>query len=725
MHEKYNQVLSHGEKGVVLSLCGRDVPDLEAMAKTASAADSILLSKTILAAAINSQSPEFILRMQHLSEPTKETIKTIIEEMETSTAGITGSSSPTTSTPQIETNGTSNATAMDNDLLLEAQLSKAMTENKRLVSVEKAYREQVARLDRALEENENLKESLKNSQDEVADLKGSARKGSVPQLQEQLRQQSDVIAGQEETIANLERDRKTKQKQIDTLRSSAVKTQNLRDEIDVLKAERDSFAKKANAADKYRQKLQASRQLEQENELLRTELDEVKQWREDTDSAKDRVAGLELAVREYKTTLARSEQDLEELRTTKMRLQHNSEHLSQRVESLLEQQAREQEFIKELQDKLANESPMLAAGALDLDTELANSEKDANALSVAHTRFLWARTLTKVRFLEISKLKAEKEKMGNGAGVGAENVKLQLSLDDTYKKYERLESKYLAVQEEKLELESQIAAIQFGSVSQGYVPIRPKSRQLTHNLGSSEAFLSLQQKWHQANAEVERLKQVVWEITQEMNKTAGKLANAETDCKSYLPSPSEFFEAEANSSIVSLIDKDKLDALKEVKQANSTQVVELGRERDLLVKRVKDLEVDLNLQRDLLNKALLDKDSTQTSLVSKTDELRETEKANARLRATLEILNANSSGRQQGASEALENHIVTISEKLESSRENVAQRAKVVKRSLNEGPSIGFTEMDVYINTKQSKSWLPKKFQKKPTITAGFHAPRR
>ncbi|KAI9716534.1 MAG: hypothetical protein M1812_005265 [Candelaria pacifica] len=676
---------THHECNQILSLSEGDVPDLKAIAKNASAPDSRLLVKYILAAAINSQSPKIISRIQTLSKSTQETFKTMIEEMQNSAAGSSGSSS----TSKVATNGTSTASAMDRDLFLEAQLSEALAEKDRLLLVEATYKEQGSRLNRALEEKDTLNRLLRESQDEGARLKSSARRGSLTQLQAQLQQQSDVIAGQEETIAKLEEAKKTKQKQIDSLRSSAESTQKFRDEIDVLKAERDTFAKKANAADKYRQKLQASQQLEQDNQLLRTELAEIKSSRVDAHSAKDRLTGLELAVDEYRTALARSERDHDELRTTKMHLQHHSKGLSQKVESLLEQQARDQEFIKELQDR-ANDSPMTAAGALDLDEELNTSEEHADALSVAHHRFLWARTLTKVRFAEISKLKAEK--MANNLGAGSEGIKLQM----TNEKYERLEVKYLNAQEEKLELESQLNAIQDGAVSRGYVPSWSKSRCLTHNFGSSEAFISLRQKWNQSNAEVERLEQVVWETTQELNKIAGELANAEMD--------------------ISLVDKDKLVALQELKKANSSRVLELESERKLLVERVKSLEVDLNLQRDLLNKALLDKDSNQTSLVSRTDELRDTEKANAQLRSTLETLKAASSGREQGANEALENHIVTLSETLEISRENLTQRAKVVQRSLIEGPSISFSDVEVFLETKRPNGWFAK--LKKPAKPA-------
>ncbi|KAI9699286.1 MAG: hypothetical protein M1836_002896 [Candelina mexicana] len=664
MYDECNQIISLSEE---------DAPDLKAIANTASASESILLLKLILAAAINSQSPKVISRIPTLSKPTQETLREMIEEMQSAAAGSSERSSTIASTPKVVTNGTSKATAMDHDLLLEAQLSEALAEKNRLGLIESVYEEQGSRLSKALEEKDTLNQMLKETQDEVARLKGSARRGSLTQIQAQLRQQSDIIASQEETIANLQEARKAKQKQIDSLRSSAENTQSLRDEIDVLISERDNFAKKANAADKYRQKLQESQQLEQENQLLRTELEEIKQSRNDADAANNRIAGLELAVDEYKSALARSERDHDELRTTKMRLQHHSKGLSQRVESLLEQQARDQELIRELQDR-ANESPTIAAGALDLGEELDSSEEHASALSVAHHRFLWARTLTKLRFAEISKLKADRTKLD--IGDGAEDIRLQL----TNEKYERLEAKYLAVQEEKLELESHIGAVQDGVVSQG-----------------SEAFLSLRQKWFQANAEVIRLEQVVWETTQALNKTAGELANAEMD--------------------LSLVDKDKLEALQELKQANFTRVVELERERTPLVDRIKVLEVDLNLQKDLLNKTLLDKDSSQNSLVSKTDELRDTEKANARLRETLKTIHATSSGRQQGAKEALENHIVTLSEQLENGRENLAHRAKVVERSVQEAPSTGVLDVDVLLKTKPSKSWWPSKLTTKTAKT--------
>lgn len=134
--------------------------------------------------------------------------------------------------------------------------------------------------------------------------------------------------------------------------ASSIKHRKLSDDLDVLRAERDNLAKKANTAERYKQKLEASQNLQKENVGLREELNEVHEQLKSAQSARDRVAGLEVAIEEYQRTLPKIEQDRHELQIVKQHLEFDNDALAQRCEAANEQISRDKETIANLTDKI-------------------------------------------------------------------------------------------------------------------------------------------------------------------------------------------------------------------------------------------------------------------------------------------------------------------------------------------------------------------------------------
>lgn len=122
----------------------------------------------------------------------------------------------------------------------------------------------------------------------------------------------------------------------------------------MLKAEKDSLARKANTAERYKQKLQASQTLEKENAELREELNEVREQLKSAQSARKLVAGLEVENEEYKRTLPKIEQDRHELQIVKQHLELDNSTLARRCELAEEQHARDEERIASLSVELRN-----------------------------------------------------------------------------------------------------------------------------------------------------------------------------------------------------------------------------------------------------------------------------------------------------------------------------------------------------------------------------------
>lgn len=150
-----------------------------------------------------------------------------------------------------------------------------------------------------------------------------------------------------------------------------------------MKAERDSLAKKANVAERYKQKLQASQDLEKKNSELQEELGEVREELKSAQSAKQTVAGLELAIHEYKRTLPKIEQDRHELQIVKQHLEFDNATLAERCEAANERHIRDKELIASLNDKLRSFQSSRSSSSLEergLGSELAERTNEESYL---------------------------------------------------------------------------------------------------------------------------------------------------------------------------------------------------------------------------------------------------------------------------------------------------------------------------------------------------------
>lgn len=130
--------------------------------------------------------------------------------------------------------------------------------------------------------------------------------------------------------------------------------------------------KKANAAERYKRKLQDTQDLQKRNVELCEELEEVRQQFSVADKARQEVAGLHLALEEYKRILPKIEQDRHDLQMVKKHLEFDNEALAGRCASAEEQHARDQQSIADLTGKLADYE--LSQGSASIDQEGLKSE---------------------------------------------------------------------------------------------------------------------------------------------------------------------------------------------------------------------------------------------------------------------------------------------------------------------------------------------------------------
>jgi hypothetical protein len=128
-----------------------------------------------------------------------------------------------------------------------------------------------------------------------------------------------------------------------------------------------------------------------------------------------------------------------------------------------------------------------------------------------------------------------------------------------------------------------------------------------------------------------------------------------------------------------MLGKDELEALEELKQRNSAEVVVLRDEANDRDSQLKNVQTDLEETRLLLNTALLDKDVYQKKLEEQKDANRKLIDDNNEYKSTFDLLQAAKEGREEGFKEALDTKILRLQKQMEIAKEKQAKRQEVQK----------------------------------------------
>ena len=250
--------------------------------------------------------------------------------------------------------------------------------------------------------------------------------------------------------------------------------------------------KKANAAERYRKKLQEAQDLEKKNEDLRTELSEVRQQFSVADEARQQATGLQLALEEYKRILPKIEQDRHELQMMKTQLEFDNQTLAQRCKLAKDQHANDQESIANLSNKLADLELSNGANAIScegLDSEIRHGTRREVELQVLLPLLRWTRLTGLGRKAKVVQLENENQQLQSANALQAsQNTALQQLLEDTRESHEQRDMKSLQIYQEKLKLESSLAAIKEDDLTQGYAIKSIVNNKDTHEITSTEAF---------------------------------------------------------------------------------------------------------------------------------------------------------------------------------------------------------------------------------------------
>ncbi|KAI5283637.1 hypothetical protein KEM54_001967 [Ascosphaera aggregata] len=471
--------------------------------------------------------------MQKLSTPTQEGLKDLIQEAQSPTDDRMDElrhDSATTSYP------TENEVLIDPELRFEERVGKVIAENEKLSDEKKELEKDVeslrSRLHRMQEQNESLQDQLSSTEDRLTALK-SGRADLIPTAKGGTRQQEELIASQEAKLAAVQDEVDHLRMTVESLKVKNQRYQKLQDDYDEIKTERDQLARRANAAEKYRQKLQTSQDFEKENIALKKKIKDLEQQLKDSDLSQRSASERDIELEEYRKLIPKIEQDRHEIQNMKKQLEFDNHALQERLESAEEQHLRDESLITELRERLGE------VNSLENTTPGATTPTKANGTFHGDLE---------------SVVKRETH-------LALENEELRRELD-----------KYRSESQEDEDSEP-------SSDNETARKLRHELNILREQRANTDARLEL---------------------------TERQLSDAKQDLE--------------------LVDKDRLEALHEIRAANSAEISKMRQNWDQLTHKIRDLEVKLGASNAIIGDISNECKSLQQSLSDRETQLQRDER---------------------------------------------------------------------------------------------------
>jgi protein HOOK3 len=668
-------------------------PDLKAVAEANSLKETNKLLKLLLIAAISSPNAEtYVTTLQELSTPTQEGLKDIIQEAQ-------NAQRDEFTAEEEDRDGISKRDlTVDPELQFEERVGKVIAENDRLASekkeLEKALEDLHNRLARLQENNDTLQNRLASTEDRLVTLKsGKGEMGfGAKALESKTRQQEELIANQEAKLAATQDEIDSLRMSLESMRVKNQRFQKLQDDYDELKTERDQLTRKANAAEKYRQKLQASQDFEKENQALKNQVKDLQQQLKDADSNQRWSSERDVELEEYRRVLPRIEQDRHEIQNLKKQLEFNNHALTERLESAEEQRERDEALISELRERIRElegspGSPSITPGTTTprLQGTLQKDFEDIGTretqLSV-RTRGVSMHELTNLRRTENEELKKEVEKLKTSSTVrGCRSEKQKHDADTARFKL----GSHLEAYSENLVLTAQVA--------------QAKSTQRFDGLNQSiftEANRLCSEEYWKLYDQYAEVRQKLADAEDIIDATKRQLEDAKAERKFFVQALADVLDQFSDYYAVGLVNKEKLDMVNEVKDSNSSELAKLRGDWDALTYKIHHLEAEVDASQALVRDVCGERDELRSMLDNKHSQIHaEDQDSIKEMQVLLTEFAARANAENPDAPEKsgieLLKHFAEVTEK---SAEKLAKRAEVSEQ---------FPYFEAYVKTAPVK----------------------
>lgn len=579
------------------------VADFRAIAENPDAAGLSQLVAVFLATAVMNSNEDVRLRainrlQSHLGPVEQNEIRRILEEKQEQMKELAQSAS-------LEDRDRADR---DPDLEDEEERLKLLAELEKKVrdldTATKRYADLNTRHLYLQESHDEIKAKLSEVEQELDNLRklhGADESQRVQTLQLKIEEQASLIASQEEEIDAYQTRQRQLEVEVERYKTSSEQSQEYKDKYDELHHQVLDLERKANAADRYKQKLASQRNLEQEVASLQYELEARRELDTQLKKAlieRDRLQATEKEMLAAMTTIEQSLNDerdrkdhykelYEELRAEHVQLQHQNNVNEKYIEDL-----------KELApgDPLPGPiSPGSAGPGLgNLEQELQQTTND----------------FSKVKLLE-----AEVEVLKHGAATATQADDLRRELDRikaerdiAAKKYESVFEKYGVAQE-------QIDALIKNSTGEGLVQGIDEALKfgslnaLTTDYYRHLAIQTLRESNSKTQKELDELKVTLRKLEEATKDKDRDMLSLKTDCMLIVDLRSNLgVRFVTNHGTVDAVGEDRLDALERLKQSDQLIAGSLRSELEALRNKYSSLEIENNMHKSQLLEALVSKE---------------------------------------------------------------------------------------------------------------------
>ena len=493
------------------------------------------------------------------------------------------------------------ARTMDRELLLEQHLAELQSKLQRCEAEVEDLRESKEQTDDAynrLRENYDAvrKDSIEADRQlkKLTAMNNEREQRSVKELVTKISQLEEVIGRQETQIIEHQSKEAEMQRKIKKLNAADERLQNLQDDFDVQKIELEHQTRKANAGEKYKQKVQANQNHEKERDSARKELNEARSRLEEAESFRSDNTKLQQENREISQTLSRSERDNTELRETKQAYLSEINRLHRDSKSLREALAQSQDKITDLEEK--NGGSERHSSAVDgLDDELAETQNHEQQMQVASIIMLWTRLLMASRKARISELERQVRQLTSDASDKENKLamlqgQLESALEDSADQYNQA----LETRKEMYSLQSSLTEIGQGHPIEGSVSAVPPENLEAYDVTSTETFKNMRQQ-------IKAQQKQCAHLEEKLSAALKSLKAAESDSMSSFENHCMLTDLTVALFEVKLVDKPKSQIIEGVRTENSLALRQLQSEHDALRKRhnrLNDMFVDLTEERN-------------------------------------------------------------------------------------------------------------------------------
>jgi protein HOOK3 len=387
------------ECGQLPVLTKRMVPDLKTGARDGS---TMLIAKltmgVLLAACFSPKSNQRMLQvMAQLGTKTAETIAEAIQDMQSldarmSELGVDSELTPEPNlsgyrTPTRAASGQVSTLGKDNELEQEALLFEANKDRAALRS-----------------QSEKLKEELKQSRTRISQLEEElgeatlymderktqvqrAQSEDVEQLRNDLARDRQYIDQLETDLANARDILDSQKRRLERYQGEEGSKQDLRDQLQLIKAERDELNQRAKANENLKKKIESLTKETKQLETLREDHQQARERLMQLENVEERCEALEKVNKENSQTLVNCEQAIFEEKGKRTRVEHENLLLLKQLEQTRELQYKAEDARHELEDRIRDlETSSHAEQGGSLEDELTRDDNAKSTDDLASAR---------------------------------------------------------------------------------------------------------------------------------------------------------------------------------------------------------------------------------------------------------------------------------------------------------------------------------------------------